>query len=176
MGTTTPDNFPYPDGPVQIGRLHSWFKNLAEAVQLAINSLTSEHIEFTSTTGGLGNSGVYGVGALTMDASKSTSPGLAVASGGGDLTIVKPGVYAISSLTKIGAVATGRTYLSLYEPGDVIMQRMSINVNEDIGSLSIANYRVVNPNQKLLFQISRVVGNASVGTETRIRVTKLGRI
>lgn len=178
--TTTPDNLRYPTGPATVGRIQTWLKNLADDVQLALNSLTSQHAEYAANVDGNASESVVGLGVFTRVAAETTDTGFTTAgTTSGIITVNSPGVYAVSAYillqTSAGATypATGRTFFNLIVNGKYI-QRSSVVVGEDQGSLSVANVRIKNPGEQILFQAFKYGGPYRL--VSTVRITKLGRL
>lgn len=146
--------------------------------------LATPHIEFNATKGAVSNSTLYTLGAFALDEPQSTSKTIATAGAEGVINITDPGLYAISTVTQLRAgtnpavptAAVGRTFLDMaYSTGVADIQRVSINVGEDRGSMAAPNVRVTAPNQPIWFQAYRTVTGSEVGgaTLTRVRITRL---
>jgi hypothetical protein len=145
--------------------------------------LSLAHAEFTAIrTTATANSTLYLLGVFTLDATNSTSTTMAVAGTDGIIRITDPGLYSISTVTfnrntaNTAYVAqTGRGFLDMsFVSGEADIQRVSIVVGEDRGSLSAPNVRVVNPDTPVYFQAYRTVGDTTAHTRSRVRITRLG--
>lgn len=145
--------------------------------------LATPHAEFTAVlTASTPNNTLYNLGVFTLDAANSTSTTMAVAGASGIIKITDPGLYSISTVTfnrntanTSYVAATGRTFLDLsFVPSEADIQRVSINVGEDRGSVSSGNVRVLNPDTNLYFQAYRVVGDTTAHTRSRVRITRIG--
>lgn len=131
------------------------------------------HIEMTATAV-VPNGAVALVGSFTVDAALTTDTTMATPTASGTVSVVRPGVYAVSSLTTmIQAPATGRTFIELADPTGIIY-RSSIVVGEDAGSTSMPNLRTTAPNSLIEFRIFRNVAAPTGPTNTRIRLTRIG--
>lgn len=179
MGNTIPDNISYPDGPEQVGRLHQWIKDLAEDVQLAINSLTNQHAVFNCVKT-IPSTGDQLVGTPVFDDTLTTNKTFCVPTADGELTIQSPGLYAVSSTSIFdpgGAVAT-----PIYADARVGVligiprYRGSANYpSSRLTSTALPNLRILQPGQKLFFTVQQTSGTALL-TNTAIQITKLGRL
>lgn len=144
--------------------------------------LSLAHAEFACEAANALNNTLSFVGTPVLDAANSTSTTMAVASSNGVISITDPGLYAISTVTDFRNVAqnrqeaaTGRTFLDMATANSIAdLQRASIAVGEDRGSLSVGNVRVLNPASLIYFQFYRTVAATSALTRTRIRITRLG--
>lgn len=134
--------------------------------------LQLSHIEFTST-GNTADGGPYGIGTFTMDATNTTDSSMATALGNGTITVLRPGIYAISSLTLFGTAATGRTFIDLAVPNPTLYQRVSIVVGEDAGALSMPNARIVAANTIIGFTAFKTTGT-TIAPTNRVRITRMG--
>lgn len=141
--------------------------------------LALSHAEFTSQIT-LANGGPNLLGTFTLDATKTTDTTFISPSTSGILIINNPGVYAVSTVTAMYnpfptvAAATGRTFLDLsFTLSAADLQRVSIVVGEDRGSLSSPNVRSTIASQNLYFEIFKnTTANADV--RTRVRITRIG--
>jgi len=137
--------------------------------------LKTPHAEFTASfTGTTG--GPVGVGIFAYDPAPSTSSTFVVPGVNGQLVIVDPGVYAISSVSSTGGATafTGRTFLDLTKiPNAGDQQRVSITPGEDRGSLSKANLRTTTANSGIYIQMYMTVAGSTT-VNTRVFVTRIG--
>lgn len=178
--TTTPDNLRYPTGPATVGRIQTWLKNLADDVQLALNSLTNQHAEFTVTTAISG--GAYApVGVFTRDATNSTSSTLVTPGASGVLTLNSPGVYAVTArFTTDSAIASSNDWIvdlrGQLDNADtsILIAANGVNFNSN-AYLSLGNMRVLSPGQVVRANVLMSSGVNRTIT-TRLRITKLGRV
>lgn len=175
--STTPDNIPYPTGPASVGRIQTWFKNQADAVQLALNSLTNQHMEFTASKS-IPTAAVTAGGVLAVDAAMSTGVQFAVPGADGRITINTPGVYALT-------MAAEATTAIVYDQWQLVISRVS---NADIMAIGNAfpfqqrniyisnpNVRILTPGEQLKFEYYKSsAGNHTINT--RLRLTRLGRV
>lgn len=177
MPSTTPDNIRYPNGPTKVGRLWQHFKNLADDTQLALNSLTNQHIECVAAKSNIPILVVARVGQFSVDPQLSSNTQMASFPGDGVIRIAAPGVYALSSFTNMDQ-GTGRSFVEVSTtPNDNgLLQRIPIPVGEDKGSLSLPNLRITQPNTDLYFNIYRHQSQPASESRTRVRITKMGRI
>jgi len=145
-------------------------------------ALKTPHAEFTANSGAITMGSPTLIGTLAYDATSSTSSTFVTAVGNGQLNIVDPGIYAISSVQaffQTGSpttpnAATSRTFFDMTKvlsSGD--QQRVSVNINEDRGSLSKPNVRTTIPNQSIYFQFYAQLAAAGFLT-SRISVTRVG--
>lgn len=186
MANTTPDNLRYPTGPTKVGRLWQHFKNLADDTQLALNSLTNQHAEFTAQVVSMPNGQVLDLGVFVLDAAASTNDQFVVPSTSGRLIFNSPGLYAVSGSVNmsttndsIATPATGRTFIDLQDANAAILQRMSMASGEDRVSYSLPNLRIKAPGTVRAFKLFRNIADAQINgskVNTRIFVTKLGRL
>lgn len=136
--------------------------------------LALPHAEFTASKS-IANATVTTVGTFTYDSSASSSSNFITIGADGILIAVSPGVYAISTLSSQGPVMTGRSFLDLALSSDdsQIIQRVSINVAEDKGSISMPNLRLTAANTSIWFKVYQSSGgSATVGT--RVRISRIG--
>lgn len=162
MGNTTPDNLSYPDGSNQIGRLHQWIKDLAEDVQLAINSLTSEYAFFygeqTTTTQ---NAQVV-LPPLIIDPARSTTTTSIVAgTNPGTVKFNTPGLYSMTARYQAGKASTGRTFLRFFK--EVTNEELYLNnmpAGEFSISMSIGAFRVEQPGEVFKFDYMKNMSGA----------------
>ncbi|MGG7466035.1 hypothetical protein [Plantibacter sp. YIM 135347] len=138
--------------------------------------LATPHMEFTASKSNFQNATITQIGLFALDAANSTSANLAKPGTDGIIRIADPGLYNISSLTRIiPGSASGRTFLDLATTlNDVgLLQRISISAGEDTGSISLPNLRVTAPDLPLYFKIYRVTPDISVPAVTRARITRV---
>lgn len=136
--------------------------------------LTPSHAEFTASKQIPNGVGVT-IGAFSIESTSSTNSTFIVPAGDGILTFVDPGVYAISTMSFVRNTAdttflpvTGRAFVEIYTVTNTV-QRMSINVGEDRGSVALPNLRVTVANQDIYFGVYQTTGgNALVKTTARI--------
>lgn len=145
--------------------------------------LAVPHTEWTFNSGALTGGGVWPVGAFQIDAATSTSQNQAVAASApktGQIIITDPGVYAYSAtMGTVGAVAFGgRTFMEVSYSSDVtnapaIVNRTSIVVGEDRGTISVPNLRTTVANQAIFLNFFH--GDTTSRTIAgRARLTRLG--
>lgn len=138
--------------------------------------LATPHAEFTSTTT-VNNTTTTQLGTFTLDSTRSTSTNFVTPGGTGFVNIADPGIYSVSSFssTADGTPMSGRSFLDLATTADDsgILQRISINVGENAGSISMPNLRTVASPTSLYFKMYQTTG-ASRSIPTRIRITRLG--
>jgi len=144
--------------------------------------LATPHIEFNATQPAVLNSTLSPCGVFAIDSTNSTSTTIATPSASsGVIKITDPGLYAISTVTQLRQVgdagpqaATGRTFLDMaFSAGVADIQRVSIVVGEDRGSMAAPNVRVTSPDQSIFFQFFRVVADPASITKTRVRITRI---
>ncbi|MBD8466802.1 hypothetical protein IFU30_11035 [Plantibacter sp. CFBP 8798] len=145
--------------------------------------LSLAHAEFTAIrTAATANSNLYNLGVFSLDAPNSTSTSMAIAGADGIIRIANPGLYSISTVTFFRntantayVAATGRAFLDLaFVAAEADIQRVSINVGEDRGSISAGNVRVLAADTPIYFQAFRTVGDTTAHTRTRVRITRIG--
>lgn len=142
--------------------------------------LFTPHIEFTASKGSFANGVVTLVGNFSLDNTPTTDANLAVPGGDGIITIARPGLYAVSSLSRMNSTgsnpATGRTFLdfALSSDDSALVQRVSIATGEDTGSITMPNLRITAANTDCYFKIYRTVATTSIAVNTRVRITRIG--
>ncbi len=137
--------------------------------------LALSHAEFTASVSAA-NATLVLAGTWTLDASQSTNAVFVTPGGNGILTITDPGIYAVSTVSTNAATVpmTGRGFLDLsFVSSAADIQRVSVPVGEDRGSLSSPNVRVTAANTDLYFQLYQTTGGTRT-VSTRARVTRIG--
>lgn len=131
------------------------------------------HIEFSSSVS-IANSTDGTLGALTLDASRSTDTSLVTSPSAGRIRF-QPGIYAITLIAEMPAATTGLTLLGLRSVSpSTFIARNNFPTGSSTGLMfSIANYRILNPNTDLdtyFFQTS----GATRTVPGRVAITKIG--
>lgn len=174
---TTPDGFVRPAGNDTIGSLRGMLVSFMDQVQLALNSLTSKHVEFKAQRGGIANSTVQNVGAFVMDEARSTTKTMVVSDGDGWLKFNEVGVFAITAPFEMGIAASGRTFFEFQVQGSTFKgARAPIPSGEDSTYIGYGNVRVTEVGQRILFNMYRNVSDTSKVSTTTVYVTKVGRL
>lgn len=147
--------------------------------------LAVPHTEWTFTSAANAAGGVNPVGPFQIDAATSTSQNQAAASStpkSGQIIIADPGVYAYSAtLGSVGSPApgfSGRTFLDLSYSSDTslappIVNRTSIAVGEDRGTITVPNLRTTIPNQPIFLSYFHS-NSTTISVSGRARLTRLG--
>lgn len=143
--------------------------------------LATPHVEFTANNGNFPNNTLQYVGIFARDDVQSTDPEMVTIPANGILQFTNPGVYAVSTVTAMRnaadtayAAATGRTFLDLSTvANEANIQRVTIPVGEDRGSMAVPNLRITVANQRIYFQIFRNVADEGGRFTTRARITRL---
>lgn len=138
--------------------------------------LALSHAEFTASVS-TGNNTLTNAGVFTIDSSKSTDTTFVTPSTSGILLVASPGIYAISTVTATTSAIpmTSRAFLDLaYSSGLADIQRVSIVVGEDRGSLASPNVRVTTANQTIYFQHFINIASPPNTVSTRARITRIG--
>lgn len=144
--------------------------------------LALPYAEYTASVSPVANSTLTLVGTFSIDSTNSTDSTMASPQTSGILRFANPGIYSISSYTKLRDSGdtttdsvTSRTFLDLSIPPTFnnIIQRMSIVVGEDSGSLSMPTLRVPSSNYDIQFVVFKNTAITTTLVKTRIRVARL---
>lgn len=143
--------------------------------------LALSHAEFTAQKNIDPSGSPQLLGVFSIDAAFSTNSSFAIPGTDGIIVLVEPGIYAVSTVTYMRntgdtayAPATARTFLNLgFAPISADLQRVSIVVGEDRGSIASPNVRSTFANQNLYFEAFQNTGGVAL-LKTRARITRLG--
>ena len=116
--------------------------------------------------------GANPVGVFSIDSTQSNDSTFAVPGGDGEITLTQPGIYAVSCLTNMGGTATSRSFMQV-DLGGVALQRLSIVVGEDYGSVSVPNCRTVSTGVIMRILLFKQTG-ATATVITRLRIARMG--
>lgn len=135
--------------------------------------LATPHAEFTASAS-VNNAAVTSLGTFSLDVTRSTSTNFVTPVGNGQLSIANPGIYAISSSSAIGAPVTARSFVEASNStAGQGLQRTSIGVQEDEGSLSVPNVNIFTANSRIQFNVYQQ-SNATRTVNSRVRITRIG--
>lgn len=136
--------------------------------------LATPHVEFTCSATNVVVGSVTPIGNFTVDTNRTTASNIATPISSGTVQIADSGIYAVSSNTYIGASATGRSFIQVADLTTSIgMQRTSIGVGEDEGSLSVPNAYLLVAGTQLQFTVYQTTGATRTVT-SRTRITRIG--
>lgn len=130
---------------------------------------TAGHSEWTRTNQSVPTATTWGVGALTIDASKSTDTAFVSHPASDQLKIRDAGVYSISFTAKAAAGVTGRSFVEFQSGGEAIIR--TVMTGEDRAAAVIPNYRAA-ANEVIVFDVYHSSG-AARSYDFRIRVTRV---
>jgi len=131
---------------------------------------TSAHSEWTKTAQVVPVNTVWGVGALTQDATKSTDAAFISHPSGNVLKFRDAGTYVVTFSTKSNAILSTRAFIQFDNPAGTDAIRAPIT-GEDRGVVTIPNFRAAADDQ-LVFTAYHESG-ASRTMDFRIRVTRI---
>lgn len=137
--------------------------------------LATPYAEFSASLGSVGDTppaAEQPIGVLSIIPTQSTDQTFIVPQASGILRVVRPGIYALSAVTDIGAPVTGRTFLQV-TMGSTNLQRLSVVNSETVGSLAVPNVFVTAANTDLSFKYYKQTGGNSIVTST-VRIARTG--
>jgi hypothetical protein len=134
------------------------------------NWKTSGHCEWTRNNQVVPTNSPWGVGALTLDASKTTDSAFVTHPAGDQLKFRDAGVYSITLTAAADAALTGRSFVEIQSGGAAIVR--SVASGEDRGAATIPNYRAA-ANEILIFDMLQNSGSNRT-VDFRIRITRVG--
>lgn len=132
---------------------------------------TLGHSEWTKSAHVVPTNMVYGVGALTQDAGKTTDAAFVTHPASDVLKFRDAGTYSITFSVRATAALTTRAFVQFDKVGGDAPLR-AVLTGEDQGFVTIPNYRVA-ANEQALFTVYHESG-ASRTMDLRIRVTRVG--
>lgn len=131
---------------------------------------TMGHSEWTRNGQVVPNTTTWGVGALTLDATKTTDTAFITHPSGDILKFRDAGVYAIAFTANAPSGVTGRSFVEFQAGGQSVIR--TIMTGEDRAAAVIGNYRAA-ANDELLFVVYHSSG-ADRTYDFRIRITRIG--
>lgn len=134
------------------------------------NWKTSGHCEWTRTGQVVPNITVWGVGALTQDATQTTDTAFITHPASDQLKFRDAGTYAISFTAKAVSAPSGRSFVEFQQSGSAIIR--TVMTGEDRGAAVIPNFRAA-ANDILTFDVFQTSGG-NLTYDFRIRVTRVG--
>lgn len=133
---------------------------------------TSGHSEWTKTAHVVPTNTVYGVGALTQDAAKTTDTAFVTHPATDVLQLRDVGTYSIAFSIKATAALSTRAFVQFDKVGGTIPLRVVLT-GEDQGFVAFPNYRASAANEQILFTIYHESG-ANRTMDVRIRIARNG--
>lgn len=130
---------------------------------------TSAHSEWYRDGQVVPTASVWGVGALTQDAGRTTDTAFVTHPAADQLKFRDAGTYAITFTAKTTTSTSGRAFVEFQSAGEAVIR--TVMTGEDRGAAVIANYRAT-ADQILTFDVYQTSGgNMTYGF--RIRVTRI---
>lgn len=134
--------------------------------------ISTPHAEFVAGGQAVGGATTSTLSVGSLDTTNSTTS-TTVVGAGSSITIVEPGIYAVSSLNSLSTGVTGRAFLQAVLAGSGNVGRVGVGLNEDTVSVSIPNLRVPAANTALSFQFYHT-NSGTITVSSRFRLTRLG--
>ena len=144
--------------------------------------LAVPYAEYTASISSAAESTLLLAGNFSVDSTNSTDTTMVTLPSSGAINIVRPGIYSISSFTRLRVPddsgpdpATSRSFVEIsIPPGyENILQRQPIPTLEDSGSLALPTLRVTAANSVYQFVVFKQTGDTNTLVKTRIRIARL---
>jgi len=144
--------------------------------------LAVPYAEYTTSISSAAENTLLLAGDFSVDSANSTDTTMVTLPSSGTINIVRPGIYSISSFTRMRVSgdtgpdsSTGRSFVEIsIPPGyENIIQRQPIPQFEDSGSLSLPTLRVTAANSTYQFVVFKQTGHTTPLIKTRIRIARL---
>ncbi|WP_030149408.1 hypothetical protein [Mycetocola saprophilus] len=129
--------------------------------------------EFTNNVAGIPDRQVFNFGAMVRDAAASTAS-LADINGGGEVKILRAGLYSISYYGAFSVPVTGRTYFEIKTAG-AARARNSVQAEDNTASVSVPSVRLA-AGAIIRGEFFKTSGSASANLNGRITIARLGDI
>jgi len=131
---------------------------------------TAAHCEWTRAGQSVPNTTLWGAGALTLDATRTTDTAFVTHPSGDQLAFRDAGNYAITFTAKAAAGVTGRSFVEFQFDGNAVTR--AVMTGEDIATAVHPNYRA-DAGDVLVFDVYHSSG-AARSYDFRISITRIG--